>query len=72
MNWKSQVGKLIGYGKKNHTCFYQNEIMEDDEGKKKSTAPSLTFPFAIKLSKAGNKAEKVDMHQGGSGIKQIC
>ena len=30
--------------------------------KNKSTAPSLTFPFAIKLSKAGNKAEKVDMH----------
>ena len=36
--------------------------MEDDEEKNKSTAPSLTFPFAIKLSKAGNKAEKVDMH----------
>ena len=30
--------------------------------KNKSTAPSLTFPFAIKLSKAGNKVEKVDMH----------
>ena len=30
--------------------------------KNKSTAPSLTFPFAIKLSKAGNKAEKADMH----------
>ena len=29
--------------------------------KNKSTAPSLTFPFAIKPSKAGNKAEKVDM-----------
>ena len=29
--------------------------------KNKSTAPSLTFPFAINLSKAGNKAEKVDM-----------
>ena len=29
--------------------------------KNKSTAPSLTFPFAIKLSKAGNKAEKADM-----------
>ena len=26
--------------------------------KNKSTAPSLTFPFAIKLSKAGNKTEK--------------
>ena len=36
--------------------------MEDDEGKKKSTAPSLTFPFAINLSKAGNKVEKADMH----------
>ena len=39
--------------------------------KKKSTAPSLTFPFAIKFSKVGNKAEKVDMHQGGFGIKKI-
>ena len=36
--------------------------MEDDEGKKNSTAPSLTFPFAINLSKAGNKAEKAYMH----------
>ena len=26
--------------------------------KNKSTTPSLTFPFAIKLSKAGNKEEK--------------
>ena len=38
----------------------------------KSTAPSLTFPFAINLSKAGNKAEKEDMCEGGSEIKQIC
>ena len=30
--------------------------------KNKSTTPSLTFPFAIKPNKAGNKAEKVDMH----------
>ena len=29
--------------------------------KNKSIAPSLTFPFAVKLSKAGNKAEKADM-----------
>ena len=29
--------------------------------KNKSTAPSLTFPFAINLSKAGNKEEKADM-----------
>ena len=29
--------------------------------KNKSTTPSLTFPFAIKLSKASNKAEKADM-----------
>ena len=36
--------------------------MEDDEGKNKSTAPSLTFPFSINLSKEGNKAEKTDMH----------
>ena len=40
--------------------------------KNKSTAPSLTFPFAIKLSKAGNKAEKIDMRLGGYGIKKIC
>ena len=39
--------------------------------KNKSTAPSLTFPFAIKLNKAGKKEEKVDMRQGGSRIKQI-
>ena len=39
--------------------------------KNKSTAPSPTFPFAKNLSKVGNKAEKVDMHQGGSGIKKI-
>ena len=36
--------------------------MEDDEGKKKSTIASLTFPFTINLNKAGNLAEKVDMH----------
>ena len=30
--------------------------------KNKSTTPSLTFPFAINLNKAGNLAEKVDMH----------
>ena len=29
--------------------------------KNKSTAPSLTFPFAINLNKAGNLAEKIDM-----------
>ena len=46
--------------------------MEDDEGKNKSTAPSLTFPFAIKLNKARNKAKKVDMHYGGFVIKKIC
>ena len=31
--------------------------------KNNSTAPSLTFPFAINLSKAGNKVEKADMHR---------
>ena len=35
--------------------------MEDDDEKNKSTTPSLTFPFAIKLSKAGNKAENANM-----------
>ena len=40
--------------------------------KNKSTAFSLTFPFAINLNKAGNLAKKEDMHQGGFGIKQIC
>ena len=29
--------------------------------KNKSSAPNLTFSFAIKLSKAGNKAEKLEM-----------
>ena len=46
--------------------------MGDDEEKNKSTTPSLTFPFAINLNKAGNLAEKVDMHQGGFGINNIC
>ena len=36
--------------------------MEDDEGKNKSTAPSLTLPFAINHNKEGNLAEKADMH----------
>ena len=44
--------------------------MEDDERKKISTTPSLTFPFALFLNKIGNLAEKEDMHFGGSGIKQ--
>ena len=30
--------------------------------KNKSIAPSVTFIFTINLSKAGNKAEKEDMH----------
>ena len=29
--------------------------------KNKSTTPSLTFPFAINLNKAGNLAEKENM-----------
>ena len=29
--------------------------------KNKSTSPSHTFPIALKLSKSGNKAKKVDM-----------
>ena len=37
--------------------------------KNKSTSPSHTFPIALKLSKSSNKAEKVDMRYGGSGIK---
>ena len=35
--------------------------MEDDEGKKQVNSPSLTFPFAINLNKAGNLAEKIDI-----------
>ena len=46
--------------------------MEDDEGKKKSTTPSVTFPFTSNINKVGNLAEKADIHQGGSGIKQNC
>ena len=38
--------------------------------KNKSTTPSLTFPFAININKAGNLAKKADMRQGGFGIKQ--
>ena len=38
-------------------------------GKKNSTTPSLTFPFALFINKTGNLAEKVDMPFGGSGIK---
>ena len=34
------------------------------------STPSLTFPFALNINKAGNLAEKADMCQGGSGIKQ--
>ena len=30
--------------------------------KNKSTTPSLTFPFAINLNKAGNLVEKAYMH----------
>ena len=40
--------------------------------KKKSTTPSLTFPFALFLNKTRNLAEKIDMRFGGSGIKQTC
>ena len=32
--------------------------MEDDEGKKKSTTPSLTFAFGSNINKAGNLAKK--------------
>ena len=46
--------------------------MEDYEGKKQSTTPSLTFSFALFLNKTGNLAEKADMHFGGSRIKQTC
>ena len=35
--------------------------MEDDVGKKNSTTPSLTFPFALILNKTGSFAEKVDV-----------
>ena len=45
--------------------------MEYDEGKK-STTPSLTFPFTLFLNKTCNLAEKVDMRFGGFGIKQKC
>ena len=34
MNWISQVGKLKRDGKKTHTFFYLEKIMEDDVGKK--------------------------------------
>ena len=43
--------------------------MEDDEGKNKSTTPSLTFPFDLFLNKTGNLSKKEDVRFGGSGIK---
>ena len=61
MNWKIQVGKIISDGKETHTCFYSEKIMEDDEEKTKSITPSLTFPFAINLNKAGSLAKNADM-----------
>ena len=42
--------------------------MEDDEGKNKSTTPSLTFPFALFINKTSNLVEKADMCFGGSAI----
>ena len=66
------MGKLISDGKKNHTCFYQEKIMEDDVGKKKSITPSLAFPFALILNKTSSFTEKVDMRFGGFGIKKTC
>ena len=49
---------------------------ENNEGwwgkRNKSTTPSLTFPFAININKAGNLVEKADVHEGGSGIKITC
>ena len=47
-------------------------MREDDVGKKKSTTPSLAFPFALILNKKGNFSENVDMGFGGSGIKHTC
>ena len=44
--------------------------MEDDVGKNKSTTPSLAFPFALILNKAGSFTEKANMRFGGSGINQ--
>ena len=59
-------------GKTTHTCFYQEKSREDDEGKNKSTTPSLAFPFALNLNKTGSFSEKEDMNFGGSGIKKTC
>ena len=44
-------------------------MREDDVGKKKSTTPSLAFPFALNLNQIGSFSEKQDMHFGGSRIK---
>ena len=70
MNWKNQLGKIIGDGRKTHTYFYQDKRREDDVGKKKSTTPSLAFPFSLNLNKIDNFSENRDMHFGGSGIKK--
>ena len=37
--------------------------------KKKSTTPSLAFPFSLILNKTGSFSEKADMRFGGYGIK---
>ena len=68
--WLSQVVNIMRYGKKNHTWFYQDKMREDDVGKKKSTTPSLAFPFALFLNKTSSFREKIDMCFGGSGIKK--
>ena len=47
MNLLSQVGNIKMDGKKNHTLFYLDKKREDDEGKNKSTTPSLAFPFSL-------------------------
>ena len=40
--------------------------------KRKSTTPSLAFPFALILNKIGSFTEKANMRFGGCGIKKTC
>ena len=63
------MGNINTDGNTNHACFYLEKRREDDVGKKKSTTPSLAFPFALNLNKTGSFLENADMHFGGSGIK---
>ena len=61
MNWQSQIGKLLGDGRQLIHAFIRRKEWRMMREKNKSSTPSLTFPFASNINKAGNLVEKVDM-----------